>query len=455
MLEDQPVLSLPPRSRLFSLPPAGEDGCTREALLDYTQRLSVQHRVRVRDLLARIVLPEAEMKGAFYVPGHFTAQSIRGCSGWSSYAQSFLGAVQRLTGRLDVEKTSLAGWHGLLNERGYVARGRRWCPECLREQEGQGFHHLCLLWSFDPVRVCPKHLVWLCEQCMHCGKQQPVIGNALARGLCEHCHHSLQACDGKTVHVESAARECFDARALAGMIESSEAKRIASCANYQDRLRAVAVATAGGSLFRLERQLNLSYGALLSGRRPGLRSFLEVMYRLGEGPVAFLEGSAAARPTPGRVDLPFRTAVPMGRADIDRLEQRVEDRLLAALSVPDKVTTRTQLVRDLGISNACLSSHFRGAQRRLRAHNDQARPKVHAALWSRRATLVNEAVAALVAESRPLSASFINEALRTLGLHRRNPRVRRLVSEAIGRAQARSAPGGGEDCSEAAKDSNA
>ena len=436
MLEEIGAANPPPRSKLFSLPLAGTDGSTQEALLDFAQRLSVEHRVRVRDLLSSVILPEAHLKGAFYVPGHFAAHAIRGCNGWSDYAVAFLGAMQRLTGRSDMAHGSLAGWADLLDHRGYVARHRRWCPECLRAQRHRGFHSFSLLWSFEPVKLCPAHRVWLCEACMQCSRTQPLIGDALARGLCEHCHARLSESDARWA-TGDAVVEHFAAKAMSEMIEAHErAGALATESNYRFRIQEVADRVANGSIFRLERQLNLSYMSLIGSRRQTLRKFLEIMYRLGVEPVPFLAGEAQAHPVPSRAAAPYRTLSRRSPSNLAVDGRRVEEQLQRVLSEPTRVVPRIHFARAAGISNSCLQSRFPEAKAALRAHNDLARVATLEALWRRRAALVEQAMKKLVTGRCPPTAGAVSSALREVGLHRRNPRVRMLARESIQRALA-------------------
>lgn len=436
MFEEIAAVDLPPRSKLFSLPLAGTDGTTQEALLDFAQRLSLEHRVRVRDLLSRVILPEAHLKGAFYVPGHFAAHAIRGCNGWSDYAVAFLGAMQRLTGRSDMAHGSLAGWAGLLDHRGYVARHRRWCPECLRAQRHRGFHSFSLLWSFEPVKLCPAHRVWLCEACGGCRRTQPLIGDALARGLCEHCHAHLSESDARLA-TGAAGVEHFAAKAMSEMIESRErAGAFATECNYRLRIQEVADRVANGSIFRLERQLNLSYMSLMGSRRQTLRKFLEIMYRLGVDPVPFLAGEARAQPVPLRAAEPYRTLRRRSPSDLAADGRRVEEQLQRVLSEPTRVAPRIHFARAAGISSSCLQSRFPKAKAALRAHNDLARVATLEALWRRRADLIEQAIRRLVTDRCPPTAGAVSNALREVGLHRRHPKVRMLAREAIQRALA-------------------
>ena len=435
MLEDTSTNVMLTRSRLYSMPLFGSCGSTQEALLDYAQRLSVAHGVKVRQLFAQIVLPEANLQGAFFVPGHFSAHAVRGCSGWSSYARAFLAAMQRLTGREDMAKGSLASWAGLLDSRGYVARIRRWCPKCLREQSMRGIHTFRLSWAFDAVRVCTIHQLLLSETCDRCGKAQPVIGDALAHGLCEHCHAELARGPTRAGRPSTAGIDFFNARAVVGMIDACETAAVfATSSVFKLRLREAAEHAANGSIFRLEKQLNLSYGSLSGVSRPTLGFFLEIVYRLGVEPVAFLTGAALAQPDPFLSVERYRRQCHLTPAELFEVRKRVDSRLDQALRDQTRLTTRLELVRDVGINNSCLQAHFADVKASLRAHNDRIRPDIHRAIWEQRSELIRRAMCELVAKGGPYTAAAIARALRAIRVHRRNPRVRRLAIDALDHA---------------------
>ena len=426
--------AMPARSRLYSLPLAGDSGETQEALLDYAQRLSVAHHVRPREMFSQVILPEAGLSGAFFIPGHFSVHAVRGCNGWSSYACAFLGAMQRLTGRMDMSKGTLACWAPLLDDRGYVARTRQWCPECLQTQKVHGLPAFSLLWAFEVVRVCTRHQLQLCNLCGRCGRHQPFIGDAVAHGLCEHCHAPLSESLSQVARPSSASADFFRARAMAGMIALHDhGLKLAAPDVFRQQLQGAADQVTNGSLFRLEKQLNLSYMSLAARRRTTLRFFLEVMYRLGVEPVPFLQGAAAVEPKARLSEVPFRVQRRFTPAEIAETRVRVDVRLDLAKREKCRLTTRIEFVRDVGITNSMLESRFPEAASALRDHNEGIRPAVHRALWTRRAELIGKAMHDLVATHGPFSAHAIGSALRQAGLHRRNPRVRKLAAEALER----------------------
>lgn len=436
MREDMSSIELPPRSQLYSLAMQGTGDCDQESILDYAQRLSLEHGVRVRDMFSRVILPEAGIRGAFFIPGHFSAHAVRGCSGWSGYAQCFLAAMQRLTGRLNLNMGSMAAWGDVLSASGYVAKARRWCPLCLRSQQTRGFHTFSLVWAFEPVRVCPIHLVQLCERCGGCGGVQPVVGDRLAAGMCNRCGTRLAEAEPTNVDEVQHGTELYRARAVAGMIGLYRRAPSLVCSEHVGRRwQEVADAECGGSLFRLERHLQLSCGILKRTGKPSLNFFLEVIRRLGVEPATFLDGSCRAVPDLSASAVPSSAKRRPTAEDLSALSVRVAERLRDALDEQEKLTSRLELICGLGISNSFLGSNYPEVVRELRKHNDRIRPAVHRALWDRRRREIDAAMRSLVEGGELLTSIRIGKALVAIGLHRLHPKVRRIAFEALARAQ--------------------
>lgn len=424
------VAAFPPRSRLYGLRLAGEDGATQEGILDYVHRLSIEHCVRVRHLLSDVVLPEAGVKGAFYRPGHFSADSLRGCQGWSSYTQRLVAALARLTGSDELERGTLVGWKDLLDPRGYAARKRRWCSLCLQERREAGLHYFSLAWSFDAVTVCSKHACPLCSACSFCGSFQPFVGDWIAAGKCCSCGHWLRESTANSGAVVD-CKSMFNARSLDAMISARNSlNQLLSPAYFVSRLQAIANGITAGSLHKLERQLRLSYDSLRSPCRHRLEFVLEVLYRLGSSPVDFFLDDRMM-PEIGWGLSEFRMQARLSHAEVVEARAHLERRLESAKRVTDAVVTRREFVRDTKVNAAILGSSLIDLERALSKHNGAARIVAKELLWERRAALIELAMRSLLGTGLPLTSNSIARALVEVGLHRRNPRVRRMAMDTL------------------------
>lgn len=431
MVEDATAIQIPTRSRLYCLPIEGTSAADQESILDYAQRLSLEHHLKVRDLFARIILPEAGIVGAFFIPGHFSSHAVRGCNGWSRYGKAFLGAMERLTGQAELYRGSLAAWGAVLSDSGYVGRIRRWCPGCLLDQEPRGFHTFSLAWAFEPVRVCALHRCRLCECCSLCGAPQPLLGELLAAGLCSSCRRPLAHSKANPIDHDD-AEDLYQSLAVQRMIELvSRAPSLISLEQLQRQVDAAAAALCSGSLFRLERHLGLSCGALRRSDKPTLRFLLEVARRLGSDPASLLDGTASLVPTPGGCTVPFRTTRRLTEHEASQLTIQLQARLSAAVQNDEHITTRRELIADLGISNALLGARFPKVVQELRRHNDEIRPGVNLAKEENRRREIHAVIRKLVLDGDCLNSAQIGRALAEKGFHQVDPEVRRFVAQSV------------------------
>lgn len=66
-----------------------------------------------------------------------------------------------------------------LTAQDFNMRHRRWCPQCLREQDV-----LMGTWNLKLVCVCPRHLAWLRDACPSCGQVQKWEGVNFMQCIC-------------------------------------------------------------------------------------------------------------------------------------------------------------------------------------------------------------------------------------------------------------------------------
>lgn len=425
-LEEATRLDVPPRSVLFSLKLEGASGATREGVLEYAQRLAHEHQVPVRKLLAEIILPEAQIKGAFFIPGHFSGHAIKGCNGWSRYAIAFTGAMQRLTGRADVANGSMSAWAKLFSDQGYAVARRRWCRECLRAQGGNVVTY-SLLWSFDVARVCPIHQLDLADVCHFCGAPQPTVSDALIEGLCFRCGRSLLD-GGNTQTLWKDPREAFFAQSVANMISvGGQARGFASVDNYKRRLMEAAVDTCGGSLWKLERILGLSDGLLRASGRRRFPLFLEIAYRLGVDPVTFLGPNTAPIEPVVPCNTRYRLLRQYSIEEVADIRQRAQSSLTEALARADRLTTRREFAKSAGVEISSLASLLPDAVASLGAHNKRIRMSVRRQRRRRQSKLVRGAMLDLSTTSGPFTSISIRRAMQSVGVHPRDKPLRRMA----------------------------
>lgn len=175
LLDLQRSITTPARSRLFSLAPDGVGTADREGLLSLLVKTCHAHAVNPR-LVIRDVFPEAEPSISSIPTAAFYQRLAGTMNGLGKYAELFVAAMAKLTGRTDLRAHTMLPWQDLFphNGQGLLARHRQWCPVCLHEQRQRGeVATLPLVWSLETYSICSNHLVLLEHCCPSCGKTQP------------------------------------------------------------------------------------------------------------------------------------------------------------------------------------------------------------------------------------------------------------------------------------------
>ncbi len=191
------TVNIPPRSRLFHLPPIGQGTAGVECLTSYISRLAKEHCVSTRDLVSRIIEPAIGKKylsGAGLGVESATSSDV-GVNGTGTMATDWVHAVETLTHRRDLSCLTLLALGDVLPTRGLMRCYRAWCPDCYQEWFDQGQEiYEPLLWCLTEVTVCPCHRSRLVSICPHagCGGKSKWLGGGLP-GCCPRCDGWLGA----------------------------------------------------------------------------------------------------------------------------------------------------------------------------------------------------------------------------------------------------------------------
>ena len=222
LLDLQRSVTAPARSRLFSLAPDGAGTPDQEGLLSLLVRTCHAHAVNPR-LMIRVIFPEVEQSIGSIPTAAFYQRLAGTMNGLSKYAELFVTAMEKLTGKSDLRGLTMLPWQDLFphNGQGLLARHRRWCPVCLHEQRLRGdVARLPLIWSLETYSFCRHHSVPLEHCCPSCGKIQPFVPPYPDLGTCSHCRRPL---GGGREPQEISGFQRWIANALAGMIEQQSA----------------------------------------------------------------------------------------------------------------------------------------------------------------------------------------------------------------------------------------
>lgn len=206
MASDQPKVcemwdvmppELPPRSRLYHLPPIGVGTPYVESLTGYVARLAAAHNVRLSMLITHELLPLVEPKYLIHEERHlspFWSDGSRTVNGTRATAVEWTQVLERLTLRSELRFLTLQPWAEVLTPRWLLRPTRAWCPICYEEwrQAGQEIYEQ-LLWTLAPVRVCPRHRRILSTRCPYpdCGRELFLLGPKSRPGYCSKCERWL------------------------------------------------------------------------------------------------------------------------------------------------------------------------------------------------------------------------------------------------------------------------
>ncbi|WP_319240212.1 TniQ family protein [uncultured Propionivibrio sp.] len=275
-------VNVPPRSRLFSLAPGGAGTPDQEGLLSLLIRTCHAHAVNPR-LVIRDIFSEAE-PSIRRIPTAAFYQHLAGTmNGLGKYAELFVSAMEKLTGRTNLRVLTMLPWQSLFphNGQGMLARHRRWCPVCLHQQRlNSEVAAWPLIWSLDTYSFCRRHLVPLEHCCPSCGKAQPFVPSYPDLGICSHCHRPL-GCRHEPQEVSEFQHWIADA--LSGIVEQqSETGFSPSLEVFHKFLVGQVEAHTEGNRAAFCRALGLNEfaisGWLNKGERPSITQFLTICY---------------------------------------------------------------------------------------------------------------------------------------------------------------------------------
>lgn len=188
-----PAPVMPPRSRLFSLPPVGTGTSQQESLISLIVRTAYAHSVNPRGLIGK-VFPAAEPTISELSYSTFFTRYAGTINGLGRYAELFVAAMEKLTGQARLRHLTMLPWQELFphNGQGLLARHPRWCPVCLFQQRLRGEETVIpLIWSLEAVQICHRHRRYLESQCPHCGRRQPFVPRHPDLAVCDYCCQPL------------------------------------------------------------------------------------------------------------------------------------------------------------------------------------------------------------------------------------------------------------------------
>src|SRR5258708_17936278 len=127
----------PPRSRLYSLVPAGIGTPLIESLTSYINRLAWTYRVEPRILVAQEIVPQLgrayHFQSSLSLLGAYCRSEAMSINGTGETALDWSSTLTRLTTRENLRDLTLSSWAGNIPFRGLLRATPAWCPVCYHE----------------------------------------------------------------------------------------------------------------------------------------------------------------------------------------------------------------------------------------------------------------------------------------------------------------------------------
>lgn len=422
---DTPSLEMPARSKLVSLRPQAIGTPYCEGLISYITRLAYVHMLGPQHLVQKIIAPIADIHLETSMIS-FSQGSARTMNSYMRYAARFSDAVTTLTQQEGLKNLTLLPWRDLLDPKGsgllreYVAV----CPKCLDQFDAAGTEiYYPLIWYLRAARICSKHHCRLEDTCLSCGKRQIFVGRYPTLGYCTHCGAWLgtSAARERTTSQmdEISVRDTFMTAAIEEMIAyNSRAEQFVSHKLLVDRVDKYCQHLTNGKLSQFEKYLGINQHSIANWKnkmtRPRLDTFLELCFRLGQKPLAFLTAEVPADLAYSVKEFPKITTIKRPKPSQNTLEiirKRLEE-ILEGTDPPSQPI----IANSIGVTISFLLYHF---PELCRAISDKRRKIISNNTMLKRAEKIEKAKAiteSMFTELRPISRRKLWSALEKEGL---------------------------------------
>ncbi len=433
--------AIPPRSRLFNLPPKALSSELRESQISYVVRIAHAHSVRPMDLINREIIPLTEIKFKKSC-SNFQQLYTKTINAHTKYGSEFARALQLLTQRQDIAFTTFIPWGDVLDPKGagLLSPHPKWCPECLTEWRELGEEpYFPLLWYARSVKLCEKHRSSLVDTCPSCTRHQPFVPKHAHLDRCSHCGAWLAARNDYTSGVALPAvtlsrYERFLASAISEMIkESPEASEFATYPRLQRRLREYVQLIGNGVITKFERLMGFNSRVILQwinkDTRPQLGQLLLLCYRLQTTPVALLRDNLPTDVPLIDKAYPLHDARPKIKLTANA-RKKLLGQLQEIINDPNDFPMFKAVCQKLGYTNNFLKYWFPelclaiSQKHRDYVSNRSAKKKLDAI------ETTIKVVTALLQQRRRISNRLIGEELSKQGISMLNPDIRAAVMKA-------------------------
>jgi DNA-binding phage protein len=354
--------TLPPRSRLYGMAPHEVGTVWSECLTSYLNRLGWRHGVSPRDLVIQELLPFLNKRSSHQQLSGFSWSGAMNINGNGTSAREWTAALEQLTARPDLHFLTLQWWVGDLPSYQLLREKPAWCPECYAEWKDQEIPiYEPLLWTFQSVTVCMKHLRKLEDQCPRCQKRQSFIRVQTALGQCTRCNIWLGSCAQASEPLDSEVI-VWQRWVLDALKELHSAVVSSGIPSWEQFFTNLSMSIeAKGEQSRLAEMAGLARGQFARWLRrsstPTLQSILEFCYVCDVTPLQVLTGDLT--PLKRVIQEGKSSRLPRSRRSyrtVDR--EKCLERIQAVLSGREGPIGYGQIAKQLGYRKSAFEYHF-------------------------------------------------------------------------------------------------
>jgi transcriptional regulator with XRE-family HTH domain len=191
-------MTIPPRSRLYNMAPAGLGTGFVESATGYSSRLAAAHNVTLAVLFGHEIAPlldknhlrnsEARSNKNAVLSNSFRSLAPA-VDGHGTIAKTYIASLQKLTMRGDLPFMTMLPWKEVISHRHLIRPIRVWCPACYDEWHSSGVtEYDPLLWSLAVITVCTRHRRRLRSRCHRCRRELRPLASRSRPGYCSMCH---------------------------------------------------------------------------------------------------------------------------------------------------------------------------------------------------------------------------------------------------------------------------
>lgn len=353
---------IPPRSKLYALPPCGLGTVFTESLTSYLNRLAWRHCVPPQHLVVQEIVPHLSHGYSRQQIGVFSWSTSMSVNGNGSLAQEWASILEGLTKRSDLHFLTLKFWVGDLPPHKLLREKPAWCPACYAEWKDQRMPiYEPLLWIFQAVTICTKHLCKLEENCPGCQRRQSFIRFQTALDQCARCKTRLESPVPALSPLSPETIE-WQRWVIHALEELRSAMVSSTIPPWEQFFTNLSMSCEGrGEQSRLAELVGLARGQLATWLRrshtPTLQSLLEFCYVCNVTPLQVLTGDLSPLKRVIQEGKPYRS--PRARRPLRTLDrEHCLERIQAILDGKEEPLGYVQLAQQLGYGGNILLYHF-------------------------------------------------------------------------------------------------